>query len=118
MATSPPSRLSSYNTSAVPEHFGSLFPSSHTYLQYASDSTFFTAGHQYSAAAAAAAAAAAGAAAVAQVNSNSSGFIFYPYSDNSLTISALLAAERFNTKNSSIVDLRMKAQKHAAALGI
>lgn len=114
VASSPPTRLSSYTTSTVSGSFASLLPSSHSYLQYASDPAFFAAAHHYSAAAAAAAAAAA----VAQVTSNSSGFIFYPSPDHPLTLSALLAAERFDTKNSSIADLRMKAQKHAAALGI
>ncbi|XP_054168456.1 short stature homeobox protein 2-like [Oppia nitens] len=42
--------------------------------------------------------------------------VSHPYPPFSL--SALLASERLNTKNSSIADLRLKAQKHAAALGL
>ncbi|CAG2122378.1 unnamed protein product [Medioppia subpectinata] len=34
------------------------------------------------------------------------------------SLSALLATERVHSKNSSIADLRLKAQKHAQALGL
>ena len=87
----------------------SLLPSTQSFLQYKTDPVFFEAAHHYSAAAAAA---------VAQVNSNSNRFIFYPPLTHPLALSTLLAAEKLNTKNSSIVDLRLKAQKYAAALGI
>lgn len=61
---------------------------------------------QYSAAGNAAAAAAAAAAA---------GNLLWYHPSHSL---ALLAAERFTSKSTSIADLRLKAQQHAAALGL
>ncbi|XP_022256666.1 short stature homeobox protein 2-like [Limulus polyphemus] len=42
---------------------------------------------------------------------------FYP-SAHPFSLSALMAAERLNNKSSSIADLRLKAQKHTASLGI
>lgn len=71
--------------------------SSH-YLQYM-DPALLAAAHHYTTAA-------------AQANS----FLFYP-TPHPFSLSALLAAERFSSKG-SIAELRMKAQKHTAALGL
>ena len=44
--------------------------------------------------------------------------LYYPHPSYPLALSALAAAERISNKNSSIADLRLKARKHAEALGI
>ena len=64
--------------------------------------------------------------AAAAAHANSPAFLFYPAAaaaaaaaaSHPFSISALFAADRFNNKSTSIADLRMKAQKHAAALGL
>lgn len=48
---------------------------------------------------------------------NANSLLFYP-SPHPFSLSAFLVAERFTNKNSGIAELRMKAQKHAAALGL
>lgn len=54
----------------------------------------------------------------AAAHATSPAFLFYPAAaSHPFSISALFAAERFN-KSTSIADLRLKAQKHAAALGL
>jgi hypothetical protein len=59
------------------------------------------------------------AAAAQHPTTSSNGFVFYPNAGHPFSISALFAAERFNqSKNTSIADLRLKAQKYAAALGL
>ena len=60
------------------------------------------------------------AAAAVHATSSANGFVFYPNGPHHpFSISALFAAERFNqSKNTSIADLRLKAQKYAAALGL
>ncbi|XP_066964965.1 homeobox protein aristaless-like 4 isoform X2 [Macrobrachium rosenbergii] len=44
--------------------------------------------------------------------------LYYPHPTYPLALSALAAAERISSKNSSIAELRMKARKHAEALGL
>ncbi|XP_045132243.1 short stature homeobox protein 2-like [Portunus trituberculatus] len=44
--------------------------------------------------------------------------LYYPHPTYPLALSALAAAERVSSKNSSIAELRMKARKHAEALGL
>ncbi|XP_023209554.1 short stature homeobox protein 2-like [Centruroides vittatus] len=84
-----------------------LVPTTH-YLPYA-DPAFLAAAQHYSAAAAAAA---------AHAPHPHTSFLFYPTPTHPFSLSALMAAERLNNKNSSIADLRLKAQKHTAALGL
>ncbi|XP_025016085.1 short stature homeobox protein-like isoform X2 [Tetranychus urticae] len=99
VSSSPTPRLSGQST-PTPERFPSIIPTS----------ALIAAAHHYTAAAAAAAA--------VQANS-ANGFLFYPtHPAHPFSLSALLAAERLNNKNSSIAELRMKAQKHTAALGL
>ncbi|KAG8201879.1 hypothetical protein JTE90_027358 [Oedothorax gibbosus] len=99
-----------------------LVPGAH-YLPYA-DPAFIAAAQHYAAAAAAAAAAntttssSATAAASGVPTPPHHSFLFYPTPTHPFSLSALMAAERLNNKNSSIADLRLKAQKHAAALGL
>ncbi|RWS10563.1 short stature homeobox protein-like protein [Dinothrombium tinctorium] len=111
VSSSPTPRITASTTTSTTaaERFPTLLPTSH-YLPYTADPALLAAAHHYTAAAAAAAA--------AHANSSSTGFLFYPTAAHPFSLSALLAAERFNTKNSSIADLRLKAQKHAAALGL
>ncbi|XP_054706585.1 electron transfer flavoprotein subunit alpha, mitochondrial-like [Uloborus diversus] len=100
-----------------------LVPGAH-YLPYA-DPAFLAAAQHYAAAAAAAAVAntttggsAASGATSATAPPPHHSFLFYPTPTHPFSLSALMAAERLNNKNSSIADLRLKAQKHAAALGL
>ncbi|XP_013787195.1 short stature homeobox protein-like [Limulus polyphemus] len=86
-----------------------LVPTTH-YLPYA-DPAFLAAAHQYSVAAAAAAQ-------VVHGTQPHPSFFLYPTPTHPFSLSALLAADRLNNKNTSIADLRLKAQKHAAALGL
>ncbi|XP_063586845.1 homeobox protein aristaless-like [Penaeus indicus] len=44
--------------------------------------------------------------------------LYYPHPTYPLALSALAAAERISSKNSSIAELRLKARKHAEALGL
>ncbi|XP_069961457.1 short stature homeobox protein 2-like [Cherax quadricarinatus] len=44
--------------------------------------------------------------------------LYYPHPTYPLALSALAAAERVSSKNSSIAELRLKARKHAEALGL
>ncbi|RWS30400.1 short stature homeobox protein 2-like protein [Leptotrombidium deliense] len=107
VSSSPTPRMTT--TTSTPERFPALIPTTH-YLPYTADPALLAAAHHYTAAAAAAAA--------VHGSSTSPGFLFYPTAAHPFSLSALFAAERFNTKNSSIADLRLKAQKHAAALGL
>ncbi|KAL7639247.1 UNVERIFIED_CONTAM: hypothetical protein RMT77_009735 [Armadillidium vulgare] len=45
-------------------------------------------------------------------------FLYYPHPTYPLALSALAAADRVTSKSSSIADLRLKARKHAEALGL
>ena len=126
MASSTPiesSRIAPYiNVSSAAARDRYLLPgTAHYPLHPYADPTFIAAAAQHYAAAAAAAAAAAGgtttATAAASVTTAPS-FLFYPTPTHPFSLSALMAAERLNNKNSSIADLRLKAQKHAAALGL
>lgn len=67
----------------------------------------------------------AAAAAAAAAQTTPPGFLFYPSPAHPFSISALFASDRLHNssntnlssnKNTSIADLRIKAQKHAAAL--
>ncbi|XP_076324297.1 uncharacterized protein LOC143232580 [Tachypleus tridentatus] len=116
MAASTPiesSRIAPYiNVSSTPPRLPQeryLVPTTH-YLPFA-DPTFLAAAHQYSVAAAAAAQ-------VARGTHHHPSFYLYPSLTHPFSLSALLAADRLNNKNTSIADLRLKAQKHAAALGL
>ncbi|XP_013784018.1 short stature homeobox protein 2-like [Limulus polyphemus] len=116
MAASTPiesSRIAPYiNVSSTPPRLPQeryLVPTTH-YLPYA-DPAFLAAAHQYSVAAAAAAQ-------VAHGTHPHPSFFFYPSPTHPFSLSALMAADRLSNKNTSIADLRLKAQKHAAALGL
>ncbi|GFQ85542.1 OAR domain-containing protein [Trichonephila clavata] len=129
MATSTPiesSRIAPYiNVSSAMARLPQeryLVPGAH-YLPYA-DPAFIAAAQHYAAAAAAAAVANTTTGGSASTGPTSGGpaphhsFLFYPTPTHPFSLSALMAAERLNNKNSSIADLRLKAQKHAAALGL
>ncbi|CAL1266477.1 unnamed protein product, partial [Larinioides sclopetarius] len=129
MATSTPiesSRIAPYiNVSSAMARLPQeryLVPGAH-YLPYA-DPAFLAAAQHYAAAAAAAAVANTTTGSGATTGPASSAptphhsFLFYPTPTHPFSLSALMAAERLNNKNSSIADLRLKAQKHAAALGL
>lgn len=130
MASSTPiesSRIAPYiNVSSAAARDRYLLPgTTHYPLPPYADPAFIAAAAQHYAAAAAAAAAAAGgtatptaAAAAAASVTTAPSFLFYPTPTHPFSLSALMAAERLNNKNSSIADLRLKAQKHAAALGL
>ncbi|KAI1307246.1 Short stature homeobox protein 2 [Halotydeus destructor] len=97
------------------ERSSGSFPSPLTanYLGPYPDPALLAAAHHYNTANQAAFAAA-----VAAHSPAGAGFLFYPGSGHPFSLSALLAADRLTNKNSSIADLRLKAQKHAAALGL
>uniref|UniRef100_T1J456 Homeobox domain-containing protein n=1 Tax=Strigamia maritima TaxID=126957 RepID=T1J456_STRMM len=80
------------------------------------DPALFTAAHHF--ATAAAVAAAASSPATAAPHHPHPAMLFYPSPHYPLNLSTLAAVERLSTKNSSIADLRLKAKKHAAALGL
>ncbi|XP_074597828.1 uncharacterized protein LOC141852652 [Brevipalpus obovatus] len=108
VASSSSSRLQSHSTSPA-DRFSALLPSSGVtphYLPYAMDPALLAAAHHYTAAAAAAQA------------SSANTFLFYPNVSHQFSLSALFAAEQLNTKSTSIAELRLKAQKHTAALGL
>ncbi|XP_042217362.1 short stature homeobox protein 2-like [Homarus americanus] len=67
------------------------------------DPAILSAAHQYAAAA---------------VSLGSPPLLYYPHPTYPLALSALAAAERVSSKNSSIAELRLKARKHAEALGL
>nr|XP_053640335.1 short stature homeobox protein 2-like [Cherax quadricarinatus] len=82
------------------------------------DPALLSAAHQY---AAAAVSLSAGMTGVSSSSSNpltSPPLLYYPHPTYPLALSALAAAERVSSKNSSIAELRLKARKHAEARGL
>ncbi|CAN8021957.1 unnamed protein product [Ixodes persulcatus] len=113
----PPSRLSSSDRLLLPTSTSAAAAAaaaSATFLPYADPAGLLAAAQHYSAVAAAAAAAAAS----GHPAPSPASLLFYPTPTHPFGLTALMAAERLTTKNSSIADLRLKAQKHAAALGL
>ncbi|GIY93073.1 OAR domain-containing protein [Caerostris extrusa] len=122
MATSTPiesSRIAPYiNVSSAMARLPQeryLVPGAH-YLPYA-DPAFIAAAQHYAAAAAAAAVANTTTGGGASTGPTTTGpaphhsFLFYPTPTHPFSLSALMAAERLNNKNSSIADLRLKSSK-------
>jgi hypothetical protein len=116
------------------DRFSSLVVPSSNYLPYTADPSLLAAAHHYSTANQGEMSAimtterkadvffcflqlTKALAVAAAAHANSQAFLFDPPASHPFSISALFAAERFN-KSTSIADLRLKAQKHAAALGL